>query len=98
MSKILLLNSGLKHAQAFVDPFLKRLEVHLSSKENCVDVRSAENFDERTFFEYDQVVFLFSIALDSIPSSTLEIFQKLENQSKNHTEIYALIACDEYEP
>lgn len=98
MSKILLLNSGLKHAQAFVDPFLKRLEVHLSSKENCVDVRSAENFDERTFFEYDQVVFLFSIALDSIPSSTLEIFQKLENQSKNHTEIYALITCDEYEP
>lgn len=44
MSKILLLNSGLKHAQAFVDPFLKRLEVHLSSKENCVDGKKCRKF------------------------------------------------------
>lgn len=98
MAKILLLSSGLKHAQEFVEPFLKRLEVYLSSQNHCVDVRNTMTFDERTFFEYDQVVFLFTAALDSIPSSTLEIFQKLENQPKNHTEIYALIACDEYEP
>ena len=99
MAKILLISSGLKHAQDFVEPFLKRLEVYLNSKADCdcIDVRRAETFDERTFFEYDQVVFLFSTAMNSIPSSTLEIFQKLELQSKNHTEIYALIACDEYE-
>lgn len=99
MSKILLVSSGLKHSQEFVNPFLKRLEVYLSSHEQCViDVRNASNFDERAFFEYDQVVFIFSISLDSIPSSTLEIFEKLENQLKNKTEVYALIACDEYEP
>lgn len=99
MAKILLISSGLKHAQDFVEPFLKRLEVYLNSKADCdcIDVRRAETFDERTFFEYDQVVFLFSTAMNSIPSSTLEIFQKLELQSKNHTEIHALIACDEYE-
>lgn len=97
MSKILLLSSGLKHAQDYVEPFLKRLEVYLSSQSECVDVRNVSSFDERTFFEYDQVVFLFTVALNSIPSSTLEIFQKLENQPKNNTEIYAIIACDEYE-
>lgn len=97
MSKILLINSGLRHAQDFVEPFLKRLEVHLTSKSDCVDVRNASTFDERTFFEYDQVVFVFSIAMNCIPSTTLEIFQKLENQPKNHTEIYALMACDEFE-
>lgn len=97
MSKILLLSSGLKHAQMFVDPFLKRLEVYLSSQDNYVDIRNVQSFDERTFFEYDQVVFLFTTALNSIPSSTLEIFQKLEFQEKNHTEVYALLACDEYE-
>ncbi|WP_050636699.1 hypothetical protein [Candidatus Stoquefichus sp. SB1] len=99
MAKILLVSSGLKHAQEFVEPFLKRLEVYLSGHDDCViDVRNAANFDERVFFEYDQVVFLLTIALDSIPSSTLEIFEKLENQLKNNTEVYALIACDEYEP
>lgn len=97
MAKILLLSSGLKHAQDLVEPFLKRLEVYLSSQSDCVDVRNTTTFDARTFFEYDQVVFIFSTALDSIPSSTLEIFQQLENQPKNHTEVYALIACDEYE-
>lgn len=98
MSKILLIHSGLKHAQEFTEPFLKRLQVHLDAKSDCVDVRNTSTFDERTFFEYDQVVFIFSNAMSCIPSSTLEIFHKLENQSKNHTEIYALIACDEYEP
>lgn len=97
MSKILILNSGLKHAQDFVEPFVKRLEVYLSSKSDCVDIRNTSTFDERTFFEYDQVIFVFTTALDSIPSSTLEIFHKLEKQPKNHTEIYAIIACDEYE-
>lgn len=97
MAKILLLSSGLKHAQEFVDPFLKRLEVYLNAQKNWVDVRNAESFDERAFFEYDQVVFLFFTALDSIPSSTLEIFEKLESQNKNNTEIYVLIGCDEYE-
>lgn len=97
MSKVLLLCSGLKHTQEFVNPFLKRLEVYLSSHCDCVDVRNIVTFDERTFFEYDQVVFVFSTSMDSIPSSTLEIFQKLENQNKNNAEIYALIACDEFE-
>lgn len=98
MNKILLVSSGLKHAQDFVEPFLKRLEVYLSSQDDTViDVRNTETFDERTFFEYNQVVFLTTIALGSLPSSTLEIFQKLENQPKNNTEVYAVIACDEYE-
>lgn len=97
MAKILLISSGLKHAQDLMEPFLRRLEVYLASQSDCVDVRNVSTFDERAFFEYDQVVFIFSTALDSIPSSTLEIFQKLEGQIKNHTEIYALIACDEYE-
>ncbi|MEG0592571.1 MAG: hypothetical protein RR512_04610 [Coprobacillus sp.] len=97
MSKILLISSSLKHAQDFMDPFLRRLEVYLSAKSDCVDVRSAGNFDERAFFEYDQVVFVFFTALDSIPSSTLEIFEKLENQTKHKTQVYAVIACDEYE-
>jgi len=97
MSKILLIHSGLKHAQEFTDPFFKRLEVHLLSQCDCLDVRNTATFDERTFFEYDQVVFVFTVAMNCIPSTTLEIFQKLENQPKQQTEIYALIACDEYE-
>lgn len=97
MSKILLISTSLKHAQDFMDPFLKRLEVYLSSQNDCVDVRSTSNFDERAFFEYDQVVFVFFTALGSIPSSTLEIFEKLENQAKQKAQVYAVIACDEYE-
>ena len=97
MSKILLLSSGLINAQKTMQPFLERLEVYLEPQADCVDVRNTETFDERTFFEYDQVIFIFSCALNSIPSTTLEIFKKLESQEKNHTEIYALIACDEYE-
>lgn len=98
MSKILLLNSGLKHTQEMTDPFMERLRVYLLPYSDCVDVRDIITFDERTFFEYDQVIFVFSIAVDSIPSSTLEIFQKLETQKKNSTEIYAMICCDEFEP
>lgn len=98
MAKILLINSSLKHAQNFMKPFLQRLEVYLDGRCDCLDIRHVSSFDERTFFEYDQVVFCFFVALDSIPSSTLEIFQRLENQPKNQTEVYAMIACDEYEP
>lgn len=98
MSKILLLCSGLRHTSHYVQPFLKRLEVYLGSKCDCLDVRNAVTFDERTFFEYDQVIFIFTTAMNTIPSSTLEIFQKLETQIKKETEIYALIGCDEYEP
>jgi len=97
LAKILIVSSGLKHAQEFVKPFLKRLVVHLKENCDCLDLRNAATFDERTFFEYDQVIFIFFSFLDSFPSSTLEIFERLENQPKNHTEIYALIACDEYE-
>lgn len=97
MAKILIINSSLKHAQDFVDPFVQRLLVHLSKEAECVDVRTTNSFDERTFFEYDQVIFAFMTALDSIPSSTLEVFQKLEGQPKNNADVYALIACDEYE-
>ncbi len=98
MAKILLLDSSLKHGQIYVQPFLKRLEVYLEDKSDCVDVRNITTFDERAFFEYDQVIFIFFVSMNSIPSSTLEIFSKLENQPKKHTEVYALIACDEYEP
>ena len=49
MSKILLLSSGLKHAQEFTAPLLKRLEVYLSTQSHCVDVRNILTFDERTF-------------------------------------------------
>lgn len=97
MSKVLLLSSGLINAQKAMYPFLERLEVYLSDQVDCIDVRNTETFEERTFFEYDQVIFIFSCALNSIPSTTLEIFNKLEGQEKNKTEIYALIACDEYE-
>lgn len=97
MAKILILCSGLKHTQTYISPFIERLEVHLSRNSDCVDIRNIMTFDERTFFEYDQVIFVFLPALDSIPSSTLEIFQKLEGQKKNNTEVYAMIACDEYE-
>lgn len=97
MPKVLLLSSGLKHVQEFTNPFLKRLEVYLSSHLDCVDVRNIMTFDERTFFEYDKVVFIFMIAMDSIPSSTLEIFQRLENQASNKIDIYSIIACDEFE-
>ena len=56
-------------------PFLSRLEVYLDDRCDCLDVRHVSTFDERTFFQYDQVIFLFFIALDSIPSSTLEIYE-----------------------
>lgn len=99
MAKVLLIHSGLKHTQDTVEPFFKRLEVHLQNHCDCLDVRNILTFDERTFFEYDQVIFIFSIAMNCIPSSTLEIFEKLENHPKNkNTEVYALIACDEFEP
>lgn len=86
LAKILLLNSGLKHTQTFMKPFLSRLEVYLDDRCDCLDVRHVSTFDERTFFQYDQVIFLFFIALDSIPSSTLEIFERLESQPKGPTE------------
>lgn len=97
MSKILLLNTGLKHAQEFTNPFLKRLEVYLSKQHDCIDIRNTLTFDERTFFEYDKVIFIFMTALDSIPSSTLEILQKISEQNVKDKEVYALITCDEYE-
>lgn len=97
MSKILLLSSGLKHAQNYADPFLERLEVYLTHQCDCVDVRNTKSFDERTFFQYDQVIFIFFTALDSIPSSTLEMFHKLEGQKKENQDIYSLIICDEFE-
>ena len=98
MAKILLLNSGLKHTQTVMKPFLSRLEGYLNEHCDYLDIRYASQFDERTFFQYDQVVFLFQVALNSIPSSTLEIFERLEKQPKGHVEVYALIGCDEYEP
>ncbi|MCD7894616.1 MAG: hypothetical protein LUG60_13095 [Erysipelotrichaceae bacterium] len=61
-----------------------------------MDIRHIDNFDERTFFAYDKVVFCFFVALNSIPSTTLEIFQKLESSSKT-AHIYALAICDEFE-
>lgn len=79
-------------------PFLSRMEAYLNEHCDCLDIRHVSTFDERTFFEYDQVIFLFLTALNSIPSSTLEIFERLESQPKGKMEIYALIGCDEFEP
>lgn len=97
MSRILILSSGLANSHQYVTPFIERLEVYLKKSSDFVDIRNVKNFDERTFFEYDQVVFVFMCAMNSIPSSTLEIFEKLENSPKDNTEVYALILSDEYE-
>lgn len=63
MAKILLISSGLKHAQDFVEPFLKRLEVYLTSKADCecIDVRRAETFDERTFLNMIRLFSYFQL-------------------------------------
>lgn len=98
MSKILIISSGLKHSHAFIEPYLKRLDVYLTERDATVDIRNAMTFDERTFFSYDQIIFVFMNHMDCVPSSTLEIFQKLENQKKSQQEVYAMIICDEYEP
>lgn len=49
MAKVLLIHSGLKHTQDTVEPFFKRLEVHLQNHCDCLDVRNILTFDERTF-------------------------------------------------
>lgn len=98
MSKILMVSSGLKHSHSYIEPYLKRLNVYLTERDATVDIRNAMTFDERTFFSYDQIIFVFMNNMDCIPSSTLEIFQKLEDQKKNNQEVYAVIICDEYEP
>lgn len=98
MSKTLLINASLKHARDFVGPFLHHLEVYLNKQgEGVVDVRDYDTFDERTFFEYDHVVFVFMTSLNMVPSSMLGILNKLEGQTKQ-TRVYSLIVCDEYEP
>ena len=43
-------------------PFLSRLEGYLNEHCDYLDIRYASQFDERTFFQYDQVVFLFPVA------------------------------------
>lgn len=98
MAKRLLISSGLEGTKEYVKPFLNRLFIYLSKHCSVVDIRDINTFDERSFFEYDQVVFVFFIALDSIPSSTLEIFKKLEGYDKKDTQIYTMALCDEYEP
>lgn len=98
MSKVLLVSSGLKHTHEFVEPYIKRIYSYLNKKGSVVDLRDTASFDERTFFSYDQVIFVFMNALDSIPSSTLEIFERISKAETNHQEIYAMIVCDEYEP
>lgn len=97
MSKILLISSGLKHTDEFVEPYIKRICSYLHKHNVVVDVRNMKSFDERTFFSYDQVVFVFMNALDSVPSSTLELFERISLTEKNHQEIYAMIICDEFE-
>ncbi len=97
MSKILILNSGLSHSHEYLSPYIERLQSYLKKTTEVVDVRNVRNFDERTFFEYDQIVFVFMVAMNSIPSTTLEIFEKLKTNTKPHQQIYALILSDEYE-
>lgn len=97
MSKVLVLSSGLLKSHQYLSPFITRLESHLRKHNEVVDIRNITSFDERTFFEYDQVVFVFMVAMHSIPSTTLEIFEKLENCKMSHAEVYALIATDEFE-
>lgn len=98
MSKILIINSGLKHTYSYLEPYMRRLDVFLKKNHAVVDIRDINTFDERTFFSYDQIIFVFLNTLEGIPSTTLEIFQKLENQKKNYQEVYTMIVCDEYEP
>ena len=97
MSKVLILSSGLIKSHQYVLPFINRLESHLRKSCEVVDIRNVINFDERTFFEYDQVIFVFMVAMNSLPSSTLEIFERLEKCKMKNTEVYALIATDEFE-
>lgn len=98
MSRVLVVNSGLKHTDIYLEPYIRRLDVFLRKNNAVVDVRDIHTFDERTFFSYDQVIFVFLNTLEGLPSTTLEIFDKLHNQEKNNQEIYAMIVCDEYEP
>ena len=97
MSKILILSSGLVNSHQYITPFVERLEVHLKKSSDFVDIRNVKNFDERTFFEYNQVVFVFMVAMNSIPSTTLEIFEKVKNFKHDKQEIYALLLTDEFE-
>ena len=96
MNKILLINTSLKHGCQFVEPFLHRLEVYLSKSDCVIDVRDASNFDERTFFEYNTVVFVFFTSLNMLPSTMLEVLNKLEGQTQR-IHVYSMIVCDEYE-
>lgn len=98
MSKVLIINSGLKHTDSYLEPYIKRLNVFLKKRQAVVDIRDILSFDERTFFSYDQIIFVFMNTLESIPSTMLEVFYKLETQKKDHQEVYAMIICDEYEP
>ena len=97
MSKILILSSGLVNNHQYLLPFIQRLESYLKKSCDLVDIRHVKNFDERTFFEYDQIVFVFMIAMNSIPSTTLEIFEKIEEYKNSNQEVYALMLTDEYE-
>ena len=97
MSKILILSSGLPKSHQYVVPFIERLHIYLKKSCDFVDIRNVTNFDERTFFNYDQIVFVFMLAMNSIPSSTLEILNKLEGYTKNNQEVYGFILTDEYE-
>lgn len=97
MDRVLVINSGLKHSMMYVEPYLKRLNVYLNEEDIIVDVRNIMSFDERTVFAYDTIVFFFLATVDSLPSTTLEIFEKLENIKMDHQNIYSIILCDEYE-
>ena len=97
MSKVLILNSGLSMINQYVTPFVTRLETHLRKTSEVVDIRNITNFDERTFFEYDQIIFVFMLAMNSVPSTTLEILNKLEGCTKSNQEVYAFILTDEFE-
>lgn len=97
MDRVLLINSGLKHSSIYVDPYLRKLKIFLEEEGNIVDVRNILSFDERTVFCYDVVIFLFLNTVDSIPSSTLEIFDKLESIELKEQLIYSIVLCDEYE-
>ena len=98
MNKILILYSGLKESQMFMNPYIDYLRSYLDVDHQYIDIRDSQSFDPRSLFEYNQLILVFMTTMNSVPSTTLEIFDKLESIDQPQLEVYAMIACDEYEP
>lgn len=98
MAKILILSSGLRHADEMIMPLIEHLKAYLIGGSEFVDVRPSDTLRASSFAQYDKVIFAYPIALDTIPSSLLDIFKDLEAVPCKKADIYVLSCCDEYEP